>query len=76
MYLCATLTFRKGYYRFACRTFFRGSSMRRVEREAKAKVTSEQRRRAAGSLLDHPVIFLPLCNKYLFMKASTGIWNK
>ena len=64
------------YFRFAWRIFFRGSSMRSVERVAMAKVTIEQRMRATGSFFDNPVIFLPLCKKYLFMKASTGIWNK
>ena len=51
-------SFRKNYFLLAARTFFRGSSIRRVDRVARVKVMKAQAMRVNGSCFDQPAMLL------------------
>ena len=48
----------KNYFLLAARTFFRGSSIRRVDRVARVKVMKAQEIRVKGSCFDQPAMLL------------------
>ena len=57
----------RGYFLFAWRTFFRGSSIKSVDSVARVKVMIAQRMSTNGSFFDHPMMF-----DLLVRKVSTG----